>query len=143
MLINIAFHYTHNMADAEDIAQEAFVRLFTKRKELDMSNQIAIKSWLIRVTINLSKDLLRSAWKRKTESMIENAVIVDSAKEDTMLVAVLNLPAKYRDVVYLHYYEGYKFNEIARLLHIKEKTIHTWHSRAKQMLRDKLTEERI
>lgn len=131
------------MADAEDIAQEAFVRLFTKRKELDMSNQIAIKSWLIRVTINLSKDLLRSAWKRKTESMIENAVIVDSAKEDTMLVAVLNLPAKYRDVVYLHYYEGYKFNEIARLLHIKEKTIHTWHSRAKQMLRDKLTEERI
>lgn len=143
MLINIAFHYTHNMADAEDIAQEAFVRLFTKRKELDISNQMAIKSWLIRVTINLSKDLLRSAWKRKTESMIENTVIVDSAEEDNMLVAVLNLPAKYRDVVYLHYYEGYRFNEIARLLHIKEKTIHTWHSRAKQMLRDELTEERV
>lgn len=140
LLIHIAFHYTGSMPDAEDIAQEAFIRLFSKKKPA-LDDREAVRAWLIRVTINLCRDLHRSAWQRKTEALTEAAAVAYSPTEDSTLGLVLALPEKYRVVIYLHYYEGYPFQEIARLLKTKEKTVHTWHARAKKLLKEKLMEE--
>ena len=55
-----------------------------------------------------------------------------------VLDAVLSLPAKYRDTVYLHYYEGYTAAEIAQILKKNKNTVYTLLTRSKQMLKEKL-----
>jgi RNA polymerase sigma-70 factor (ECF subfamily) len=90
------------------------------------------KAWFVRVTINACTDWLRALSRRK---WVPLDVL---AEESTELEAVLKLPEKYRDVIYLFYYEGYTAVEIARILGKKENTIYTWLSRAKDILREKL-----
>ena len=68
---------------------------------------------------------------------MEESGIQDNGSKE-VLEAVLQLPEKYRRVVYLFYYEGYSAVEIAGILGKKENTVYTWLSRAKGILREKL-----
>lgn len=138
MLLRIAFHYTYSLPDAEDVVQEVFLRFFSGKGRVAWDDAEAVKAWLIRMTINRCRDALRTARRRGTEPLTESAAVTGPPGEGSLLGAVLQLPEKYRAVIYLHYYEGYAFREIAGLLHIKEKTIHTWHSRAKKLLKEML-----
>ena len=98
------------------------------------------RAWLIRVTMNACRDLLRSLWRRRTVALDD---IVECAAElppehAEVLEAVLALPERYRDAVYLHYYEGYSAADTARLLRRNVNTVYTLLSRARQLLREKL-----
>ena len=137
LLVHLAYHYTGAVSDAEDIAQEAFVRLFTRAGKLNKQDSQAVKAWLARVTVNLSKDFLRSGWRRKRVALSEQEGAV-TPPEESLLDTVRTLPPPYRAVIYLHYYEGYTLREIAGLLGRPEKTIHTWHARAKKRLKEAL-----
>lgn len=137
LLLQLAYHYTGAVSDAEDIAQEAFVRLFTRAGKLNKQDSQAVKAWLVRVTVNLSKDFLRSAWRRKRVTLREQEGAAEPP-EETLLDTVRTLPPSYRAVIYLHYYEGYTLREISGLLDRPEKTIHTWHARAKKRLKETL-----
>ena len=98
------------------------------------------KAWFIRVTINACTDWLRKLSHRKClplEIIAEESELQDSSSGD-ILEAVLQLPEKYRNVIYLFYYEGYTAVEIAKILGRKENTIYTWLSRAKEILRRQL-----
>ena len=103
------------------------------------------KAWMIRVTINACKDLLRSLLRRRTVSLDEvleqPAPIPEDHRE--VLEAVLSLPVKYKDVVYLHYYEGYTASQIGEILGKKANTVYTLLNRARQMLKEKLGEEML
>lgn len=141
-IFRLAFSYTKNIADAEDITQEVFVKLYNNFYLF--KNEEHLKKWLIRVTINQCKTLFLSAWKRKTLSLTEKeeniTKDISNEKDNNILETIFKLPKKYRLVVHLYYYEDYKISEIAEILNIKETTIQTRLSRARTMLKEIIKE---
>jgi RNA polymerase sigma-70 factor (ECF subfamily) len=135
----ICFIHLKNHADVEDAFQEVFLKyvLYERLFESDAHE----RAWLIRVTINQCKDALGGFFRRNVFSLEDiqfepSYEFDDSCRE--VLNAVLSLPDKYRDVIYLHYYEGYTAAEIASLLDKRENTIYTWLTRGKSKLKETL-----
>lgn len=127
-----------NEADAEDIFQNVFLKYTLSTG--DFENEEHERAWMIRVTINACKDLLKSFFRSRTVSIdevMEQAADLHQEHRE-VLEAVLSLPEKYRDVVYLHYYEGYTAPEIGNILQKKPNTIYTLLTRSKALLRQKL-----
>ena len=127
-----------NHADTEDIFQTVFLKYALHTEPFtDAEHE---KAWLIRVTINACKDLLKSFFRSRTVSLDE--VLEQPAElppdHREVLEAVLSLPQKYRDVIYLHYYEGYSAPEIGRILKKNVNTVYTLLGRARQQLREAL-----
>ena len=127
-----------NHADTEDIFQTVFLKYVTSTTEFESEEHE--KAWFIRVTINACKDLLRSFFRSRTVSLDDLLEQPDQVLEDhrEVLEAVLALPDKYRDVVYLHYYEGYTAPEIGTFLHKNPNTVYTLLTRARDELRKML-----
>ena len=91
------------------------------------------------MTVNACKDLLRSFLRKPTVPLELAEELAGSSDENReVLQAVLSLPPKYKDAVYLFYYEGYSAVEIAQILHKKENTIYTWLARGRELLRQQL-----
>lgn len=139
-VFRIALNYLKNKADAEDICQNVFLKLLTQKKPFDSEEHL--RNWLVRVTINECKSLLRSPWHSRES--LEEAVLPPSAFQDgrgDLFYAVMELPAKYRVPLYLHYYEGYSTQEVAKLLSIPKNTVCTRLHRARLLLRACFEEE--
>ncbi len=103
------------------------------------------KAWFIRVTINACKDLLKSFYQKRIvpiEAAREMAFTIDNEQSD-VLEAVLSLPKKYKDIVYLFYFEGYSANEISKITGKKENTVYTLLARARTLLKNMLGGEDI
>ena len=134
----ICFIHLKNEADTEDICQTGFLKYAMNDKIFE--SEAHEKAWIIRVTINACKDLLKSFFRKHTVSLdayVEQGGVVDAAHSE-VLEAVLALPEKYRRVIYLHYYEGYPAADIAEILRINVNTVYTQLTRAKTLLRDEL-----
>lgn len=136
----LAFSYTKNYLESDDIVQSVFIKLY---KNFDrFEDDICIKKWLTRVTINECKTLFLSAWKRKmfpiTEKEENIAIDKEKQKDIGLIDSLFQLPKKYRIVLFLFYYEDYKIKEIAEILNIKESTIKTRLSRGRTLLKDVL-----
>lgn len=130
----IALHNTSNFSDAEDVTQEVFIKLLESNKAFRDSEHL--KAWLIRVTINLCRDKMK---KLSRETLVESVLPYNRDEEKTdVLEAVKALPEKYRNAVYLHYYEGYTAKEIGKILDAKENTVLSWLSRGRDALRKEL-----
>ena len=127
-----------NHTDTEDIFQTVFLKYVTGTTEFESEEHE--KAWFIRVTINACKDLLRSFFRSRTVSLDDLLEQPDQVPEDhrEVLEAVLALPDKYRDLVYLHYYEGYTAPEIGTILHKNPNTVYTLLTRARDELRKML-----
>lgn len=127
-----------NYADTEDIFQTVFLKYVLSTVEFKSDEHE--KAWFIRVTINACKDLLKSFFRNRVTSLEEIIELPAETQDDNreVLEAVLSLPEKYREVVYLHYYEGYTVPEISKILKKNVNTIYTHLNRSKQMLREKL-----
>lgn len=132
-----------NHADTEDIFQTVLLKYVTGTTEFESEEHE--KAWFIRVTVNACKDLLRSFFRSRTVSLDELLEQPEQIPEDhrEVLEAVLALPDKYRDVVYLHYYEGYTAPEIGRILHKNPNTVYTLLTRAREALKKTLGGEDI
>lgn len=141
-VFRIAFSYCKNKSDAEDISQEVFLKYYYTEPDIaDVSEE---KAWLIRVTINKAKDLLKSSWYSKRcdkENLQEVCQINESQSE--LLEIVLNLPEKYKIPIHLYYYEQYTIAEISRIMGIKASTIQTRMQRGRKLIEKKLKEEEI
>lgn len=138
LLLRIAFTYMKNISDAEDMVQEVFLKLVQDYPSFE--NDDHKKAWLIRVTINLCKNRLKSAWFRKTEPIYDTTLRFTD-EEKFVMDAVMDLPSKYRGVILLYYYEGYSIKEISNILDIKESTISSQLQRARSQLKSKLKED--
>ncbi len=134
----LALSYTRNAQEAEDVCQTVFLRLMEQKHIMPGKE----KAWLMQVTANLCRNLLRSGWWRKTVPM-EELPAVEQPRRREVYQAVMGLPPKYRVVVYLHYYQAYSTQEAARLLRISQTAVTTRLNRARQMLREQLKEESI
>ena len=133
-----AFNITRQRQDAEDAVQEALLRLFRSDKEFESEEHV--KAWLIRVTINIAKSACTSFWHRNRvpyEDYMEEIPFEDDSDRDLM-EAVLSLPDKYRIIVHLYYYEGYKTREIADTLKLSENTVKTRLLQSRKLLKNKL-----
>ena len=127
-----------NTADTEDIFQTVFLKYALSSAEFESREHE--KAWFIRVTINACKDLLKSFFRSRTVPLDELAELPAELSDDNreVLEAVLSLPDKYKEAVYLHYYEDYTAPEIGRILGKNVNTVYTLLNRARQMLREKL-----
>lgn len=127
-----------NYADTEDIFQTVFLKYALSTTAFE--SQEHERAWLIRVTINACKDLLKSFFRSCTVSIEEvlEQPAAPSEEHREVLEAVLSLPVKYREVIYLHYYEGYTAPEIGRILKKNVNTVYSLMKRAREMLRDRL-----
>lgn len=138
MVRRICFVHLKNRHDTEDIFQDVYLKYLLT--EAPFENSAHEKAWFIRVTINACTDLLRYLSRRKyvpLEVISEESEGLDSASTE-ILETVLKLPDKYRNVIYLYYYEGYSALEIAGILRKKENTVYTWLSRARELLKEEL-----
>ena len=127
-----------NDADTEDIFQTVFLKYVLS--SVSFENDEHEKAWFIRVTINACKDLLKSFFRSHTVSLdnvMEQSAELPPDYRDGW-EAVFSLPQKYRDVVYLHYFEDYTAPQISRILGKNVNTIYTLLTRSKQMLKEKL-----
>jgi RNA polymerase sigma-70 factor (ECF subfamily) len=138
MVQRLCLIHLKNHADAEDIFQTVFLKYAFSTE--DFEDREHEKAWLIRVTINACRDLLRSFFHSRTVPLDELTELAADMPEDhrEVLEAVLALPKKYREVIYLHYYEGYTAPEIGRILGKNPNTVYTLLTRAKGELRGKL-----
>lgn len=131
----LAVCYTRSREDAEDVCQTVFLKLM-EQKSFQSGKE---KQWLLRVTANECRNLLRSHWW-KTTVPLDETLSVEPPEVNETLQAVLSLEPKYRVVVYLHYYEMLSTQEIASLLHITRSAVTTRLSRARALLKPKLEE---
>ncbi len=139
-VFRVAYSYTKNKSDAEDISQEVFLKLYTTSPAFN--SESAEKAWLIRVTINKAKDLIKSSWfsKRCDSSDAEQVYEINHSQSE-VLENVLSLPDKYRIIIHLYYYEEYTVNEISNITGINPSTIQTRLQRGRKLLEKKLKEE--
>lgn len=138
----ICMVHLKNREDTEDIFQNVFLKYALS--SVDFQSADHEKAWIIRVTINACRDLLRSFFRSHTLSMEEVPGLPAPEREErTVLEAVLALPEKYRNVIYLHYYEGYPAAEIGQILHKNTNTVYTLLDRGKKMLKEKLGGEEV
>ena len=142
-----AFSVCQNIADADDVVQDTFLKYHYSKKEFE--SQEHIKAWLLRVAINKAKDHLRSFWKRNTISIEELIIASPDTEELTfaqkdegkrILENVMKLPTKYRIVIHLFYYDDLSVAEIAKILGISESNVKTRLSRARNMLKNDILE---
>ena len=138
-VFRVALNYLKNRADAEDICQDVFLKLLQQKKPFESEEHI--RSWLIRVTINACKNVLRSPWHRREsiDDHIPKLVFTKDGRGE-MYYAVMELPLHYRIPLYLYYYEGYSTQQIAGILSMPKNTVCTRLSRARQLLRQELEE---
>ena len=138
-VFRVSLHYAKNPTDAEDIVQNTFLKLYQQQK--DFQSEEHIRSWLIRVAVNEGKKHLRSPWRSHVSYEDYAASLHFPAPEQREVwEEVMALPRKYRLPIYLHYYEGYTTQEIAKLLGIPHATVRTQLSRGRQLLRTQLQE---
>lgn len=134
MVYRIALNWFRRSADAEDAAQTVMLRLW--QSETAFADEEHLRRWLVRVTLNVCKDISRSPWHRRTVSLEACPEPVFSTPERGELYqAVMALPVKYRMPLYLYYYEGYSVTEVGELLHLKVSTVQTRLARGRAKLK--------
>ncbi len=134
----ICFSFMKNAEDAEDMVQETFLKLISSKKQFESEEHE--KAWLIVTASNTCKDELRR-WKRRLEN-IKSLYLQGNAvrkEDDRVLEWVMALPVKYKQVIYLYYYEGYRTSEIAGMLHCSESTVRNQLLRGRKLLKKNST----
>ncbi len=130
--------YLKNQADTEDIFQTVFLKYALSSVAFESPEHE--KAWFIRVTINACKDLIKNFFRSHTvpiDEITERAALTLPEHRE-VLDAVLSLPQKYRNIIYLHYYEEYSAPQISRLLKMNINTVYTCLTRARRMLKERL-----
>lgn len=146
LVFRVAFMEVRSHCDAEDIRQEVFVRLLNSNPEF-MSTEHE-KAWVVRVTINLCRDFLKSKWNKSTVGF--DGIPVEElgyfklsyTEHNDIIWNLTQLPEKYRQPLYLFYYEDYSIKEIAGVLEIPENTVKTNLRRGREKLKKLLSKER-
>ena len=142
MVFRLAWHTLGRREDAEDVAQEVFVALVQSHTSFrDVEH---LQRWLVRCTVHRCRNSVLSAWRRYTTSFPEGWDVPAAGSDpldQSVSEAVGRLPTPYRQVICLHYVEGYTAQEIGRLLGCPRGTVLSRLSRARDLLRTFLKEE--
>lgn len=137
-ILRCAYSYLHNMADAEEILQDTLLKLLTAAPSFESEEHK--KAWLLKVAANLSKNRIEYNALRDCDELDES--LAAEGREDLSFVweAVKQLPTQYREVIHLHYYEGYSTEEMAKILGRNPSTIRSDLRRGREKLKSLLKE---
>ena len=138
MVYRICFTYMKNRSEAEDCTEDVFVKVL--KGNFSFNDETHEKKWLTVTAINLCKDKLKH-WFRHMVSPIEDVEEPEGEQipePDETLELVMKLPAKYKDVIYLHYYMDFKTDEIAAMLHKPPSTVRNHLSEARAILKKQI-----
>lgn len=145
LLYRVAFTYLKNNEDVQDVLQEVFIKRYNcKTTFRDDEHE---KSWMIRVTINLSKDIVKSFWKRNIGSIEDSnfnhamSLWKFSENEKELFKQVMSLPEKNKMTIYLYYYEGYSCKEISKILKCSESAVKMRLKKGRELLKLSIKEE--
>lgn len=134
MIYRLCFSFLKNREDTEDAVQSVFVKYLRIKKEFE--NEHHEKAWFIVTSSNVCKDMLRQAWRHNVNiDSYDTIPNTENPSNNDVYMAILDLPNKYKTVVYLYYYEGYKTHEIAEILHKPSSTIRNHLAEARQHLK--------
>ena len=121
-IYRVCYAFMKNAQDAEDCTEDTFVRAMTC--DAAFENERHERSWLTTTAMNICKDRLKHWWRQKVTPIDEETERATEPDEKREVVdAVMALPVKYKEVVWLHYYEGYRTDEIAAMLHRPPSTV--------------------
>lgn len=136
-----ALHALGSPQDADDAVQEVFLRLF--RYKAPFESEEHLRRWLLRVTVNCCRDVLKSPWRKRRVSWEElpETPVFDRPEQAALYREVMALPEKYRTVLNLFYYEELSVREIGELLGVGESTVTTRLARARRRLKERLGED--
>ena len=144
-VLRIAYYYLGDRQQAEDITQDVFIRFITAHPILESGKE---KALLLKVTLNRCRDHWRSAWVRRVvlghpafELFPDRDEISALAGSSDLARAVHDLPPDFKEVVLLHYYQGYDIREIAEMTQVAEGTVSSRLSRARARLKKLLGPE--
>jgi RNA polymerase sigma-70 factor, ECF subfamily len=143
----LAYTYVKDQGIAEDISQEVFIKCYKNLGQF--RGEANIKSWIYRITVNTAKDTLKSKnfnilkfpktfFENIKKSASSEEVFVEQDSNEALLQTVFRLPTKYREVIFLHYFEEQKIDDIALILYVNTNTVKTRLSRARALLKDQL-----
>lgn len=135
MVYRLALSQTKAKEYADEVVQEVFLRYLQSKKVFESEEHC--KAWLIRVTINCSKNIFSNSWFKKTVPLSEE-ISFETQEQSDAYFAVAELPKKYRTVIYLYYYEEMTVREIAVSLAVSEGTVKSQLHRGRELLRKKL-----
>ncbi len=143
-VLRVSYFYLGDRQKAEDVTQDVFVRLLTHTPELIPGRE---KAWLLKVALNRCRDLWRAAWVKRVvlgspamELTPAPGNLDDRLEKQELMQAIHRLPTDFREVILLHYYQGYGIAEIAAMLGVPEGTISSRLSRGRKKLEDILKE---
>ena len=143
-VLRVSYFYLGDRHQAEDVTQDVFVRLLTSAPDLEEGHE---KPWLLKVALNRCRDIWRAAWVKRVvlgSPAMELTPAPDRMDENLekqdLLNSIRRLPADFRDVILLHYYQGYSIAEISEMLHVPEGTISSRLSRGRKKLEEILKE---
>ena len=137
-VLRVSYFYLGDRQKAEDVCQDVFVRLITNAPVLQEGRE---KAWLLKVALNRCRDLWRGAWVERgilgspAFELIPAPDEIDKlADQQEIMGAIHQLPASFREVILLHYYQGYGITEIAEMMDLPEGTISSRLSRGRKKL---------
>lgn len=145
-LLSISYGFVKDWGVAEDITQEVFMNYW--RKEQQFRHESSLKTYLIRATINRSKDYLKS-WRYRTHTFTNfftqhtyaKQQLIEKEERSALTHAILNLPLEYREIILLYYYEELTYREVAAILQQPETTVKNRMKKAQELLRQQLPNE--
>lgn len=145
-VLRTSFMYLKDKHKAEDAFQEVFIKVFNKFK--DFKGASSEKTWIIKITINVCKDILRSSWIKRvlltdqisSEGGSSDVEEISIKKDENRLIfnEVLSLPPAFKEVIILYYYHGYDTSAISEILSTREGTVRSRLHRARELLKTKL-----
>jgi len=137
-VLRVCYFYLGDRQKAEDVCQDVFIRLMTNAPDLEEGRE---KAWLLKVALNRCRDLWRGSWTRRVvlgSPVFELIPAPDDSErrdeEDALMKAIYQLPASFREVVLLHYYQNYGITEISKITGLPEGTISSRLSRGRKKL---------
>ncbi|MFD2444166.1 sigma-70 family RNA polymerase sigma factor [Bacillus sp. CGMCC 1.16607] len=149
-ILQLVYSYVNNKEVAEDLTQDIFIKCY--KSIHTYKGKSKLKTWLWRIAINQCKDYMKSWYNNKViiteknstyigiqEESVEQTV-VQNDEDHRLASAVMNLPIKYRELIYLFYFEELPIKDIAMVIEVKENTIKTRLRRAKELLKKGLEE---
>lgn len=145
-LLHLSYLYVKDWHSAEDIVQDVFITYF--EKETQFRGDSTLETYLTRMTINRSKDYLKS-WRYRTMTLtnffpqtmkMKNSLIEEEERSE-VVGAVFRLPIKYRELIILHFYEHHSLIAISKLLNVPSSTVHNRFLKAKKLLREQINRQ--
>ena len=135
MVYRLAMVYLGCRADAEDVTQEAFLRLL--RRAPAFADGEHEKRWLLRVAVNLCRDQLRGFWRRRAVEL-EPGLPVRNPESLGLAEAIVALPEQYKGPIHLHYCEGYSVAETGEILKLGQSAVKMRLKRGRELLRKEM-----